>query len=172
MSETLNKLNRISRLVEKGANIIMFLLIIVMILMLIAVTILMILSPDVLPSPPGAEEFTKDQILVVCANAVLSGVFLVIALYYVRSFFGSIHKNNTPFTDEGVRSLEILAIILVACAFIVPLGSALLSFATGFWPAQIAVFNPFLLFMALVMYFLSLIFKYGAALQKESDETL
>jgi hypothetical protein len=116
---------------------------------------------------------TAAAILTVCLLVI--GALWIAILYHVDRLFTDIHRDNTPFTDDNARYLVIIAILVVVCAIVIPI--------MGYWAQTIDTaadsvyyqpygFSILPLFVALLLYFLSLVFKYGAKLQKESDETL
>jgi len=174
MSETLNRLMRISELAELLARIFMYLLVAVIILAVI-LTVLVALNPDLIPyiaeNIEGTDVATND-FLAMSVACITGGVIGVVTLYYVRSLFSNIHKSGTPFTDESVETLVLIAILVVVGTIALPVITAVSSYAFGVWPNHAMDFNPFMLFVAFLLYFLSLIFKYGTALQRESDEML
>ena len=172
MSETLNKLNKISEIAGLIAKICMVLL-----TLGIAAAVILIcvvgLDPNFLTNLSESEvTITNGQILTAGVTLFFGAVIGMVILYYLDRLFTNIHKNNTPFTDENVKSLKTIAILLVIFTIVVPAVSALTAYAldAGYdWTMQ---FNVISLFAAFIVYFLSLIFQHGTALQKESDETL
>jgi len=173
MSETLNRLNKISEIAGFIAKIGMVLLAIG-----IAVAIIMIcvvgLNPDLLTDISEFTEstVTNNQVLMLCLTVIIGAAFGIVLLYYLDRFFANIHENNTPFTDENVKYLRTIAILLLIFTFVVPAISMLLAYALDAGSDLIIQFNFVSLFAAFIVYFLSLIFKHGTALQKESDEML
>ncbi|MCL1810870.1 MAG: DUF2975 domain-containing protein [Methanomassiliicoccaceae archaeon] len=169
MSETLNRLNKISKYIGLGSKV-LFVLLAIAIVFAFAVIVAVTLDPDLV----GLFEPTvkNGQVLATCVTTICAGALGLIVLYYISRLFMNIYKNNTPFTDENVKTLEIIAIMAIVCAIAMPAASALSAYAFDAGYDQVIGFNAFTLFVAFLVYFLSLIFKYGAVLQKESDETL
>jgi len=166
---------KISELAELLARIFMYLLVAVIILAVV-LTVLVALNPDLIPfvaeNVEGAEVVTNGDFLAMSAACVTGGVIGVVTLYYVRSLFLKIHKSGTPFTDESAETLVLIAKLVVVGTIALPVITAVSSYAFGVWPNHAMDFNPFMLFVAFLLYFLSLIFKHGTALQRESDEML
>ena len=175
MSETLNKLNRIFEFAGMIAKILMVLIVVVAAIVVVFMAVLAFF-PDILTKAveavPGTVLPTSDQLYTLSAAAVLNMVFLFVLLYYLYRLSKNISESRTPFTDASVRYLELMAVILFISTFALPAISALVSFAYGIWPYGVISFSPYLLLTSIIVYFLSLIFKYGTSLQKESDETL
>ena len=173
MSESLDTLKKSSRLMGVGVTILMIIFAIAVAL-LVFLMIFEILYPSFTLHVAGYvyENAVSGQVLTRQAVAVSNYVFVLIVLYYVRRLFMSTYKNNTPFANEGVNSLAYIAAALFAFTLAVPAISILASYAFGVWPDQIMDLNPYLLFAAVLSGFLFLIFRYGAELQTESDETL
>lgn len=171
MSETLNKLNKISWFVSILAKVCMVLLAIG-IVALTAMAVVVSLSDALLAeiSDFVGRTIVSGQVLGVFIAAILAAALGIVTLYYIDRFFSNIHKSNTPFSDESVRYMEIIAVLLLISTIAIPAISALLAYA--FDSEVFMQFNLIPLFAAFIVYFMSLVFRYGASLQKESDETL
>lgn len=109
---------------------------------------------------------------------IASGLgLLLIACTYVLFLFicklcTAIETCETPFGEEVIKSLNNFAYALVAYVIVEGTLSSLvtgLAFSTG--SINIGI-NGTSILVALAVYVLTVIFKYGAILQKESDETL
>ena len=176
----MNKLTNISRFAAFGAKILMVLAAIIMTISVILMVFAAV-DPDLVTvavTTAGINNVNLDDIDVRAVAVVTSvgilamGLLGMAALYYTDRLFTNIYKNNTPFTSDNARCLEMLAILTVifTVAMIIFDVSMLQvldaeyyqSFGVGIFP----------LFLALLIYLLSLVFKHGATLQKESDETL
>jgi hypothetical protein len=170
MHETLNKLNKLSLWGGLLTKIAMILLILgaVFLLILMVVTAL---NPDVLIDILD-NEMAKDDILVVCAAGLAVLAIGLLILYCLDRILDNIREAGTPFTDENVKGLRRIAVLVLIAAIAVPVIGFILVKITDAGSNVMIEFNPFLLFVAVLVYFVSLIFKYGVALQKESDETL
>ncbi len=99
-------------------------------------------------------------------------VLLLVTLFFLEPVFKNIEKCESPFSDAVVVSLNRFAYSLIPWVFGTTLGNAIASvIAEGTMNLHISV-NISSLLMVLVVFALAYIFKYGTALQQESDETL
>ncbi|MDR0198245.1 MAG: DUF2975 domain-containing protein [Methanomassiliicoccaceae archaeon] len=177
MSDALNKLNRISRYGGLIAKVIMAILVIaiVALVILLAVTVA---DPELSFNPADwnnmiiAAPVTIGQIQAAALAAIATIAAILAIMYYIDRLFTSLHKNNTPFTDENVRNLRIIAILILAATIVLAIIGAALSYVFDTDAMTVIGFNPFTLLVALMVYILSLIFSYGVTLQRESDQTL
>lgn len=103
----------------------------------------------------------------ICLFNIVAYVFLVRAAVEFR-------RCETPFAEETLRRTNLFAIMMIVGAgaeFVVTCVTIILSRSIG-----LLYFAPILalpvVFAALVMLFLTNVFRHGAALQKEVDETL
>lgn len=92
--------------------------------------------------------------------------------YFLAKLFGNIKNEGTPFTDANVKLLMAVGITCLVEAFGVSLILSVLVHATN--TAAVFNFNSDIpnLFIALLVFALALVFKYGVELQKEADTTL
>ncbi|MCL2712648.1 MAG: DUF2975 domain-containing protein [Methanomassiliicoccaceae archaeon] len=181
MSETLNRLTTISKYGGIGANVLMILMIIAAVAAVIALAAVAVnadLIIDLVERYGGVWDLpiSKDRLapvaaaLIPCVIIILS--LIIAILYFVARLLTNIHENNTPFTDENADTLVKIAILTLICTIVIPI----LDFAiqrmidSGYY--QSYGFGLFPLFVAGLLYLLSLVFKHGAELQKEADETL
>lgn len=121
--------------------------------------------------------------------AAFSGLVYCAALLVVFIFLNRLstafHRCDSPFDDLVIHRMNVFAWVLVGCAAAASVAEGLansllqrtvdLSFALN--PSDMSTgfdfsisFGPILI--ALIVLFLTIIFRYGAQLQKESDETL
>ena len=135
------------------------------------IAIAVTLDPGVMSSITDAA-VTDSHVLATCVTAAAGAIFGLTVLYYVKRLFGNIRKNNTPFTDENVRCLEIIAVLVIIGAIAIPAVSAAAAHIFESGAHQVEEFHLFSMLVGFIVYFLSLVFKYGTVLQKESDETL
>ena len=109
---------------------------------------------------------TMASMTCIFASVILT-VFTATVVVLMR-IAGSIRKEYTPFTDSNARGFKAIAAIYVVFA----IGAFVAKLA---FPEMLAEMNSptieFLLIGAFA-YCISLIFRYGIVLQKESDETL
>jgi hypothetical protein len=176
MSDALNKLNRISRFASVIAKIVMVITVIAIIAMT-AVLVITAVHSGLLVNPDlwsAAEEapMTIGQIQAAALTGIVTATVILVIMYYIDRIFTETHKNNTPFLNENVRFLKIIAILVFVAAF-VPVINATATYFLENGTGIVVGFNPLiLLLMAFVIYGISIVFSYGVTLQKESDETL
>jgi|GEM_PF-5410921 len=110
---------------------------------------------------------TVFELAVFCGILIIACAMLIGVCWCLRKVFRSTAKSGRPFTADNARYLRSAAIVMlvltvfgyvVTCLAV----SASLSITWDLAPLVFAFF----------FYLLSLMFDYGAALQRESDETL
>ncbi|MCR5154923.1 MAG: DUF2975 domain-containing protein [Lachnospiraceae bacterium] len=129
-----------------------------------------------------ATEEIETKIDIKGVTSLLFPALVVIALYIVTIVFimllcRAFATCKTPFSDLIVKRLRMLAFSLIPWVFFDNITSALqASFAKGFLTGVNVNYNLSInlrmLLIVLVVLMLSFIFRYGAVLQTESDETL
>jgi hypothetical protein len=170
MSAALTRLNKISEIVGLIVKIIMILIVVAMVgvcLAAIAIAVFPDIQLDIAP------ELTVAVNAAVFATMVIVLLVIIFAiLYYIDRLFTGITKNNTPFTDDSVENLRMIAILMVVTAVAAPIMGGILVYFFDFSGATVFGFDPLILFVAFLIYIISLVFSHGTALQKESDVTL
>jgi len=123
------------------------------------------------------------------AGKIITAPAMIIVLVFLKRIAESFRYCETPFTDDIVRRMTVFAWVLLGYAVFAGVAGAattffkdyftMLQYGTSFaFPDAITEAVKALLspnsghFSALVVLFLTLVFKHGAELQKESDETL
>jgi len=128
-------------------------------------------------APNENQEFIKyinvGNAEIIFMSTSLTSASSMFLLYYVYRLFNDIKINETPFTDNVVKFLNLIGILALVSAIAVPI---FLSIFTNIVP-HVGNFNSFglnvsFVIVGLILFALSLIFKYGVQLQKESDTTL
>lgn len=122
-----------------------------------------------------ADSFLKiglNQVIGVCIC-----VFLILAISLVTlTFFGMLCKSfrdcKSPFDENVIDKLQKFAFSLIPWTFINSLAASIVNFIFGKTGRISVDLNLSTVFVVLVVFALAYIFKYGAILQKESDETL
>jgi len=180
MNEALSKLTRISRLgalFAKGMMVIIVLGTVVAVAILIAVYIDPNIVADI-TAPADIYNVPVEDIDMAALAKVLSVGMLVLGIvgfrmmYYIYQLFDNIHKNNTPFTDDNAKYLQRIAVLMIVSTIILPIIDGVMQRVVNVEYYSQLGFGGFPILVALLLFFLSLVFKYGATLQKESDETL
>lgn len=103
---------------------------------------------------------------------IVSGVFVLCILLIANRIFHSIGKNFMPFSQENAKGLKKIAILLLIYSIVEPISKA--GFYSYFSPQiqmQLSL-NIVSIILALIFFFVSVVFAYGAELQRQFDETL
>lgn len=121
---------------------------------------------------------------VLLAGLVACACMLVIFVFLLR-LCDAFRRCDTPFADDVVRKMTVFAWVLLGASAVASVAEAVcnslmarsVDFEFSLNPAGLdsgmhlsVSFAPILI--ALIVLFLTMIFRYGAALQKEADETL
>ncbi len=106
-------------------------------------------------------------------SLILAFIFLgatTVTLYMVKALMKSLKNCETPFAEDVIKNMSHFANSLV-CVLVLSFlfGGYWSSVTSGTYNFNINIVS--LLFVAII-YILIIVFKYGAELQKESDETL
>ena len=95
---------------------------------------------------------------------------LVVALFFFRALMKQFMVCNSPFSEEVVRKMRAFAIALIPCIATVQLmKSALSAKMNGSFQFEIDFIS---VAFVVIIFILTMIFKYGTELQKEHDETV
>lgn len=112
----------------------------------------------------------KRVIAALIAGFIFLGA-VTISLYMVKALMKSLKDCETPFSEEVIKNMTNFATALVCTV-------ALKILLSGFWSTLKTGFNYKIsvdfgsVLLVAVIYILIVVFKYGAKLQQESDETL
>ena len=79
---------------------------------------------------------------------------------------------RTPFDEPVIQKMTTFAWTLIVCAVVSCLARASLGALLSGWQRMSFNLNLAPVFIALVVFFLCMVFRYGAQLQREADETL
>jgi hypothetical protein len=148
----------------------------VLIVSLISIVVsLLIITMIAMNYPPIMEMImhlrtTKENALYnYSSTAIISAVSFIMMLFMIR-FFENIRTSYTPFTLENAKILKDSSIVMLLSAGLMPITFLILA---SLLKQKYEINIELLLFvLALIVYCISLVFRYGALLQKESDETL
>ena len=109
------------------------------------------------------------HIAILCLGAFLEMGITIVALYFVGAVCKEIRKCNSPFEENVVKKIRNLAIALLPWSILSSsLTSSMEKWTQGIAHIGISVDLGIILIVVGLVY----IFKYGAVLQQESDETL
>ncbi|MGN1095490.1 MAG: DUF2975 domain-containing protein [Eubacteriales bacterium] len=116
--------------------------------------------------------FTIKHIIVGLATALVYAVSIIVIMFIARNLFKGFQKCDSPFSDNILKKMRVFSISLLCGAV---LTSVAQSFANSFiYPSDgvhICIAWGMVIAFA-VAACLCTVFRYGAQLQKESDETL
>ena len=118
---------------------------------------------------PDAHFETRDAIKIMIP-AMISLAAVVTALYFLRALMKAFQNCETPFADEVIRKMRNFAIALIPTMLL----SSLFKSVAGGMLADRFTFDFDLLPVAfvVVVFVLTAIFRYGAQLQREHDDTV
>ena len=105
---------------------------------------------------------------------IMGFIFLAavtVSLYMVKALMKSLKDCETPFSDEIIKKMSNFAISLIVVVALSTIFSGFWSTLTSGLKYEFSIDVGSILLVA-VIYILIIVFKYGAKLQKESDETL
>jgi len=176
MNETINRLRSMSKTgVFFTTAFIIIMVAVIAIGFALMITVTFNLYPNAAASITGIENATNGLALAESGFFIICAAVALVILYYVRRILIKINENNTPFTDEIVRSLTIITMTISLCGIAAAIISILSPSAFSTLTEMIPFSSMLVLFivsLSMLLAFLTSIFKYGTELQKESDETL
>ena len=110
-----------------------------------------------------------DTVLWWIVFEAISLAAVIVALYFFRSLMKQFMVCDTPFSDGIVNKMRAFAIALIPCTVVWQAFNAAKNYIIG----NEADFNLIFTFaFVLIIFVLTMIFKYGAELQKEHDDTV
>ncbi|HEY5536631.1 MAG TPA: hypothetical protein VIL99_17075 [Ignavibacteria bacterium] len=128
---------------------------------------LLILSGKVTMSSPftNSNIFNLDikQLITIVIAGIISMILMANLFRQVENIFKDIHVDSSPFEMKQVKRIKRVAILYLIIS--------LINFETSATSIMISL-NLVGIVGALMFWCIALIFEYGCALQKESDETL
>lgn len=124
----------------------------------------------------GGFEVFANALFTMCVFAIFASIFLIVA-----HVFSDISRGEPPFTYKQARRIRLISWLLFVYAVldtIVPKGillgegpdasySSVIRFDEGYNAINVEMFAA-----AVIFYFLASVFKYGVALQEDSDDTV
>jgi len=169
VEETKKKLRTICKI----GSIISALFIVALAIALVVCVIIAIIAPDIVDNFTGVEvigDVTSGEIRILAIVVILNVLITEIMFILLYRMFQNM-RASSPFTDETVKTMKLLALILFIFGILAPIVNAIANFlmdnvSIPEWVGMEVIIG------AVIFYCLSLIFQYGAELQKESDQTL
>ena len=104
---------------------------------------------------------------IICEAAALAAV--IVALYFFRALMKQFVVCDTPFSDCIVKKMRAFAIALIPCMAVYHAVGAVKNNVLGNDGSTGLILS---VVFVLVIFVLTMIFKYGAELQKEHDDTV
>ena len=117
-------------------------------------------------------DLNVQAVLVALIFTLINSICTVVILFFIRALMKAIEKSDTPFCDNVIKKMKLFGYSLIPFAF-------LSGTSENIWDSLFSLganvhlgIDLKVVFGILVVFMLVMIFTYGAALQKESDETL
>lgn len=124
----------------------------------------------------GDTSFTKYLSVkvaeVACVTGLLSLVVSMFICHYCDKLFLNIKTEGTPFRKDNVRLLNRIGIVSLIQALAVPAIVSIITTATSTGAVLSYPFSGANVVFGLLIFALSMVFKYGVSLQDEADTTL
>ena len=123
-------------------------------------------------STTGLELKTTGAVNAEMCSLIVSGIFIFGMLLNAYNMFKSINADIKPFSQPNAKRLKKIGVILIVYSFVVPIAR------DGFYRTLARYMNIRSSFeisfvaLALLFFFIAMIFDYGSELQRQSDETL
>lgn len=116
--------------------------------------------------------FSSTSLLYCMIVAFIYIALAIVTLYFIRKLCKAFQECSFPFSPEIIRTLTQVAYALIPWTVFSSLTEGCISsIYSGKFSLNVGV-NLNMIFVILIIFVLVQIFKYGAALQQESDETL
>lgn len=123
-------------------------------------------------SKPTTSTMTFKNILVVCVIILVSEIATIVSLVYTKKLCSAFEKCSSPFEANVINKMRNFAFSLIPWAFLSSLPQMAISNLFNNGINLTFDFNFGVVLVVLIILGLTYIFKYGAVLQQESDETL
>lgn len=115
---------------------------------------------------------SNGEIIAGMFTIIVSAIFILYILVIAYYIFKAISQYIMPFSQDNAKKLKKIAVILLIYSIVEPVAKA------GFYGTfasevqiQTSV-NSLSVILALIFFFISVLFSYGAELQRQFDETL
>ncbi len=118
----------------------------------------------------GEAGLSGEEFIAVVGFGIVVMVVSLVVLVMLMNIASAIYREYSPFTIKNVKRLEVIALTYLLLPVVIsPMIYAVLGELTAL---EIILLSFSSVLMAAIFYCLSLVFRYGCWLQKESDETL
>ena len=119
---------------------------------------------------PDAHFETRDAIKIMIP-AMISLAAVVTALYFLRALMKAFQNCETPFADEVIRKMRNFSIALIPTMAVSMFCDGMMKMMMGGASAPFSV-NFANVGFVVIIFILTAVFRYGAQLQKQADETV
>ena len=171
MSEKTERIRKISNL--------LYILCLVLAVALLACSVvsiaLGIMTPDVEELRTSSVDHygSVDNAVVEYMFSAVSLILMGVVTLMAALMFRSMSRSYTPFLNANPATLMIMGHVTLFSAIALPIFRYVVTTSMGCGPFTLDIVGSFtMIVIAVIIYCASLIFEYGAELQKESDETL
>lgn len=123
-------------------------------------------------SSTGQRLGTTGEVIAEMWTIIIAGIFVFNILLIAYRMFKSISIDIMPFSQENAKRLKKIGALLMIYSLVEPIARE--GFYSSFAPeiTMQSSFNIGSVILALLFFFIAVIFDYGAELQRFSDETL
>ena len=118
--------------------------------------------------------FDLSDIMIIFICAIISVAAVIVALYFFRALMKRFEKCETPFEDEIIKKMRAFAIALIPTLAVSMIAKSMIGnvFSYAFIGDTSISIDMLPVAFVVVVFVLTAIFRYGAQLQKEHDETV
>ena len=118
--------------------------------------------------------FDLSDIMMIFICAIISVAAVIVALYFFRALMKRFEKCETPFEDEIIKKMRTFAIALIPTLAVSMIAKNMIGnvFSYAFIGDTSISIDMLPVAFVVVVFVLTAIFRYGAQLQKEHDETV
>ena len=115
--------------------------------------------------------FSMKRVIVALVSSFLTFTAALVSAEILKSLMKTLRKCETPFSEDVVKKMQHFAISLIPAFVLYSISDSLWSYVNARSEYAFSLDFASILLIALV-FLLVYVFKYGAELQRESDETL
>lgn len=171
-SEKENNLRNLEQVSHYASIAVWIVLVISLISVVVSLTLIVLIGINYPPMMDMLMHLrtTKENALYNYSSTVVISMVSLIMMLFMDRLFTNIRRSHTPFTLDNAKILKGAALVLLLSAALMPF--IFIVFAYLFNQRYQINIEILLFVMSVIVYCISLVFRYGALLQKESDETL
>ena len=108
----------------------------------------------------------------ICFFAAITMALLTVTLTFATKLFKGFKECETPFEEKIVKAMKNMAIAMIPWSVLNTLGNSIINSIFSSQTNIVIGVDLGVLFVVFIIFMFAYIFKYGAILQQESDETL